>query len=180
MDLADYPGARHEQLDPYLVGQLYLAPYLAFEPAGVVVVTVLGRVQGYVAGTSDSVGFERFLEAEWLPRVRVQYPVGLAGLHPRDQAFLASLHRARRELPPWLERYPAHLHADLLPACQGRGLGRRLVTHFYAYVQRLGCAGVHVDVARRNAGAIRFYQALGLDLPLEDTPSGVALGKHFD
>lgn len=54
VDLRQHPEVTHADLDPYLVGQLYVAPYIAFEPAASAVLTLEGRVQGYAVGTSDS------------------------------------------------------------------------------------------------------------------------------
>lgn len=179
VDLRQHPEAAHAELDPYLVGQLYVAPYIAFEPAASAVLTLEGRVQGYAVGTSDSKAFEAFLSDTWLPRVREQYPRPLPHLTPRDQAFLEAIHAPRPQLPTWLEHYPAHLHADLLPKSQGRGFGRKLVGHFFDYLRQAGCPGAHVDVARNNPAAIAFYRALGLTTLLEETANGVVLGLEL-
>jgi GNAT superfamily N-acetyltransferase len=179
VDLRQHPQVTHADLDPYLVGQLYVAPYIAFEPAASAVLTLEARVQGYAVGTSDSKAFEAFLSDTWLPRVREQYPRDLPHLIPRDQAFLQAIHALRPQLPAWIERYPAHLHADLLPSSQGRGFGRKLVGHFLDYLRQAGCPGAHVDVARNNPSAIAFYRALGLTTLLEETANGVVLGLEL-
>lgn len=176
VDLRQHPEATHADLDPYLVGQLYVAPYIAFEPAASAVLTLEGRVQGYTVGTSDSKGFEAFLSETWLPLVRQQFPRGLTYRSARDQVFLEAVHAPRPKLPTWVERYPAHLHADLLPEYQGRGFGRKLVRHFLDYLKAQSCRGVHVDVARNNPSAIAFYKALGFTTVLYETANGVVLG----
>jgi len=179
VDLRQHPEASHAELDPYLVGQLYVAPYMAFEPAAAAVLSFEGRVQGYTLGTSDSKAFEAFLCDTWLPLARAQYPQNFTPLAARDQDFLKALHAPRPSLPAWLERYPAHLHADLLPDYQGRGFGRKLVSHFLDYLRSNGCVGAHVDVARNNPAAIAFYKALGLSTVLQETANGVILGSDL-
>lgn len=176
VDLRQHPEAAHADLDPYLVGQLYVAPYIAFEPAASAVLSLEGRVQGYTVGTSDSKAFEAFMANTWLPLVREQFPRSSTFRLARDQAFLEAVHAPRPKPPAWIDRYPAHLHADLLSEHQGRGYGKKLVTHFLDYLHARGCPGAHVDVARNNPGAIAFYQALGFTTVLHETANGVVLG----
>lgn len=179
VDLRQHPEATPADLDPFLVGQLYVAPYVVFEPAASAVLTVEGRVQGYTVGTSDSKTFEAFLANTWLPLVREQFPKSSTFRAARDQAFLEAVHAPRPKLPAWIDRYPAHLHADLLPEYQGRGFGKKLVRHFLDYLHAQACPGAHVDVARNNPGAIAFYQALGLTTVLDETANGIVLGSEL-
>lgn len=180
VDLRQHPEATPADLDPYLVGQLYLAPYIAFEPAASAVLELEGRVQGYTVGTSDSKAFEAFLANTWLPLVREQYPRSSTFRVARDQVFLEAVHAPRLPLPAWIDSYPAHLHADLLPEHQGRGFGKKLVRHFLDYLRTQACPGVHVDVARNNPGAIAFYEALGLTTVLHETANGIVLGCELN
>ena len=60
-----------------------------------------------------------------------------------------------------LAEYPAHLHIDLLPRLQGRGVGRRLVDTLLDALRRRGVPGVHLGVDAANTRAIGFYEHVG-------------------
>ena len=59
----------------------------------------------------------------------------------------------------WPEGYPAHLHIDLLPEAQGRGLGSQLIQTMLSLLEP--CEGVHVEVHISNIRAQRFYKKHG-------------------
>ena len=79
----------------------------------------------------------------------------------KAERLAAHLHRPERMVRPELTRYPAHLHIDLLPAVQGGGHGRALMTEFLAALAAAGVPGVHLEVGGHNTGAIAFYERLG-------------------
>lgn len=56
--------------------------------------------------------------------------------------------------------YPAHLHVNVKPGWQGRGIGRRLVEAFCAHVKRQGVPAVHV-VTAADAANLGFYERTG-------------------
>jgi ribosomal protein S18 acetylase RimI-like enzyme len=60
-----------------------------------------------------------------------------------------------------IERYPAHLHIDLLPRVQGHGNGRRMIDVLVAALQAADVPGVHLGVAAANTRAIGFYEHVG-------------------
>jgi GNAT superfamily N-acetyltransferase len=65
-----------------------------------------------------------------------------------------------------LHAYPAHLHIDLLPGLQGRGLGRRLIDRLRAALADRGVPAVHLGLDPANTGARAFYERLGFhELP---------------
>ena len=70
----------------------------------------------------------------------------------------AMLHR---DFPELLQRYPGHLHIDLLPAYQRKGYGRELMNRFCEKVRQAGSNGVHLIMAGDNVGAERFYGRVG-------------------
>jgi len=71
-------------------------------------------------------------------------------------------------LPEALRPCPSHLHIDLLPSAQGRGLGRALMQRLLETLRRDGSDGVHLGVAAANVRAIGFYEHLGFVPLLED------------
>ena len=165
--------------DPELLGHLYVGPYAALEPEHALVLeaaggpAVDGGVAGYAVAALDTLRFHALVRARWLPPLQRRYadpdgePAGWSPdqrlshlLHHPDEAFPA-------DLPEALRGYPSHLHIDLLPSAQGRGLGRALMERLLATLRRDGSGGVHLGVAASNVRAIGFYEHLGFTPLLE-------------
>lgn len=149
---------------PGLVSDVYALPYVRFEPDLCLVVddgTPEGRVSGYVLGTSDTPAFEEWAARAWWPGVRARYP-SAAALPGSPEARLATQVEESRPTPRTVsDRYPAHLHVDLLPHVQGQGLGRRLLEAFMGNAHGVGAGGVHLGVSTANERAVGFYGRLG-------------------
>jgi GNAT superfamily N-acetyltransferase len=79
----------------------------------------------------------------------------------REASIIASAADFESAPADIVERYPAHLHIDLLPVTQGQGLGRQLIERFTEELRKRGVRGVHLGVDRRNTGAHRFYERTG-------------------
>ena len=135
------------------------------EPGSASVVEVDGTVAGYLLGCTDSrrVGNEAgVLFRHFLGRACCVRP-GTAGMMWRMLGD-GVLDGARHQLPPtrvWDERWPAHLHIDLLPECRGRGAGARLVRGWLDHLRDQGIAGCHLQTMAENTGAIAFFEAMG-------------------
>jgi ribosomal protein S18 acetylase RimI-like enzyme len=149
--------------DPKLLGHYYAAPYVAHDPALCRVVDLEGVPHGYILGTADTANFSRWAEVHWLPALRRRYSRPQAG-DARPDTQLIKLLYAGYSVGPEAEKYPAHLHIDLLPAAQGKGLGKHLIRLFCELLRARGCPGVHLGVAEANAGAIAFYEKVGFHL----------------
>ncbi len=165
--------------NPGLPGDVYAVPYVRFEPDLCLVVddgTREGRVSGYVLGTSDTVAFEEWAGRAWWSGVRSRYPVAAQEPGSAD-ARLAAMAADPPTTPRTLtDRYPAHLHVDLLPHVQGHGLGRRLVEAFGAAARGAGATGVHLGVSTANERAVGFYGRLGFHL-VEQQEGALLMGK---
>jgi ribosomal protein S18 acetylase RimI-like enzyme len=156
---ADAGGdARGQFSDDRLVGDVFAANYVTLEPEHAHVIDDgAGSAVGYVLGTADTERFVRRCRDEWLPSVGGRYD----GSDPRDLGLLTLLRQPERMLVPGLADHPAHLHIDLLPEVQGRGLGRALMDAFLAGLHAAGVARVHLGVSPLNTGARAFYDRLG-------------------
>ncbi|HEY2480714.1 MAG TPA: GNAT family N-acetyltransferase, partial [Caulobacteraceae bacterium] len=76
--------------------------------------------------------------------------------------------------------HPSHLHIDLLPRLQGRGIGPRLIARWLATVRSLGSSGAHLGVGAGNHRAVAFYRAGGWR-QLESTSTRTLwFGVNFD
>lgn len=151
--------------DPMLPGQVFAAPYGLFEPSHAWVAEDEAGVAGYVVGALDTRAFEKRLERDWWPALRARYP------DPRQLAdtpselewlCLQAIHQPFTADAALVRSYPSHLHIDLLPRLQGRGLGRRLVEILFAAVRAGRSPGVHLHVGRANQRAVAFYRHIGM------------------
>ena len=68
---------------------------------------------------------------------------------------------AMKSIEDFVEEYPAHLHIDLLPECQGKGYGRKLVEALVAHLREKKIRGLMLHVSAENSGAIAFYKKCG-------------------
>lgn len=151
--------------DPRILGHIFAAPYGLFEPSMAFVAQDDLGVGGYIVGALDSTAFERRLETDWWPALRARYPAPPAELTPDqwtpDERAARFIH-VPLTLPDELAKYyPSHLHINLLPRLQSRGLGRQLMTRLITALRDQGSVGLHFFVSPANQRAAGFYRHLG-------------------
>ncbi len=164
--------------DPDLLGHVWVGPYLLFPDAVALVAADDEGVAAYCVGVPDTGRFEEWLEAVWLPPLRSAHPSG-SGATNADRALVDRIHAWPRTNAVLLQRYPAHLHIDILPRLQGLGWGRRLVDSLLAGLTGAGATGVHLGVDSANEGAARFYERLGFGRVGADGAGGDVLGVQL-
>ncbi len=147
--------------DRRLLGEVYVGPYLRAPSALALVGADPAGVAGYVLGVPDTVAFEQWCEREWWPALRTRYPLGTFPDGTPDDRITRLIHTPPTASPDVVERYPAHLHIDLLPRLQGRGDGRRLLTALLDGLASMGAPGIHLGVSIVNERAIGFYKRMG-------------------
>ncbi len=154
--------------DGDLVGTIWCMPYLVLAPELASVVAIDDAPpRGYVLGALDSAAFHAAAEQRYWPEVRERYPLDSFPPDTMDALLVHLIHDrsqadgAEGGDPELLERYPSHLHIDLLPDLQGLGLGRRLIDRLVDQLAALGSPGVHLGVSEANTSAIAFYRRLG-------------------
>ncbi|MBO1752273.1 GNAT family N-acetyltransferase [Actinotalea sp. BY-33] len=164
-----------------LMPDVYAGPYLELEPglAFVVEEDGTGAVVGYVLGTADTARWAVEHRRRWLPQVAPRYPLPTV-LRTREDRLVDTLHHPERTVHAELGAYPAHLHVDLLPSHQGRGLGRGLVATFLGAVREGGATGFHLGVSPTNTAAQAFYRRLGLRRLEVGDPQALVLGGPTD
>lgn len=163
--------------DPHLLGQFYAAPYLEQDRRLCLIATLDGEPAGYILGTDNSAAFRTWSELHWFPALRKRYPMP----DPADstaQAVLVRRVHAGYEPPHHSRDYPGHLHIDLLPCLQGRGVGAQLMNRFFDLLRERRCPGVHLVVHAANTRAVSFYQKFGFHL-VEGTPNHRTFGFKF-
>jgi ribosomal protein S18 acetylase RimI-like enzyme len=167
--------------DPYLLGQYYAAPYLFYDTSLCFVAEEGGLPQGYIIAAQDTPAFNQWMEQVWLPPLRRRYPQPYPAektLSNYEATIIELFHRRLDVAPPWVADFPAHLHIDLLPPLQGRGVGRSLMNTLFAALEQRGCQGVHLGVSKVNTGAIAFYHKMGFT-QLDENDYGLTLGKKL-
>lgn len=171
--LADLPGAYRVCLltgdagadgstrfrNPDLLGHVFVGPYIAGERSLANVVVDEDGVAGYCLAALDTRAFRDWAEAEWWPVLRAQYPLLEDG--SEDAEIIRLIHEPPIAPAAIVDRYPSHLHIDLLDRARGSGLGRHLIDGQVAALRERGSRGVHLDVAATNTNAISFYRHLG-------------------
>lgn len=162
--------------DGALFGHLYAGPYVVLEPALAFVAEVDGTVVGYVVGALDTAQFEARCHSEWWPDLQRRHPLPAVGTE-LDRRLVGAIHHPHRTDARLAERYPSHLHINLLPAAQGGGGGRLLMATIVQHLIDAGSTGVHLGVDTRNTRAMGFYEHLGFRR--HDHPTGVLFTRSF-
>ena len=75
----------------------------------------------------------------------------------------------------YADRYPAHVHIDLLESETGSGNGTRLMKAMLEKLKSQNVKGVMLGVAKANERAVKFYQKMGFQV-LEQDEGGYAMG----
>jgi ribosomal protein S18 acetylase RimI-like enzyme len=136
-----------------------------FEPSLAFVAEDEAGVGGYIVGALDSRAFAERLEAGWWPVLRERYPAPAAGLPPDrwtpDQHAARFIHVPLTVPDELAEHFPSHLHINLVPRLQSRGLGRQLMYALMRALREQGSVGVHLFVWPANQRAVGFYRRLG-------------------
>jgi ribosomal protein S18 acetylase RimI-like enzyme len=147
--------------DPKIIGNVHAAPYAALSPETAFVAEDEGGVAGYIVGARDTHAFEKQLESDWWPHLRLRYPDPASPINA-DERMARFIHHPPRTPRRISQPYPSHLHINLLPRLQGRGLGARLIDRWLAAIAATGSRGAHLAVGGRNERAVAFYRKYGL------------------
>ena len=159
--------------DPNLLGEVYVGPYVRLAPTLAFVAEDDDGVAGYVLGAADTRAFELACEREWWPALRARYALGVFPANSPDDRLARLIHGPRETSEDVVERYPAHLHIDLLPRLQGRGFGRHLLETLFDALRTGGVPAVHLGVGLANQRAIGFYERIGFTVVHRYTDSQI-------
>jgi ribosomal protein S18 acetylase RimI-like enzyme len=144
-----------------------------------------GRVVGYCIGAADTSSFAQHWRDVFTPTVdRNLVPApGVISSDPlmeRDdiKVFRHAVHNADCSMlqswPKTLNKYPAHLHINILPEYQRKGYGTVLIDAFFAAVKSMGAKGVHLDMVQQNITARAFYERMGFGICSQVLDGGVS------
>lgn len=172
------PGGEDAFTDRRILGEIFVGPYLSFDPGLAFVVEDDMGVCGYVLGARDTREFERRGETEWWPPLRDRYPHDTFAADATEAHFVRLIHDPPNATDDVVSDYPSHLHIDLLPRTQGQGFGRLLMNRLLEELRTVGSPGVHLGVGATNTNAIGFYRHLGFDV-LHESSTGLTMGMKI-
>lgn len=150
--------------NPELLGDIYVGPYLRFASQMIFVAEDKEGVAGYIVGVLDSEDWSNRLDQDWWPALRAQYPLDplekVDGLNQTaaDRDCINAIHNPQQAPPELVARYPAHIHMNLLPRLQGRGVGGIILKRWFDIAVNHGVSSVHIGVSAHNRGGIAFWQ----------------------
>lgn len=146
--------------NPDLLGEIYVEPYVRFQPNFAFTLKAHDQISGYVLGALQTKAFEIMIENNYRPNLLEKYQLD-AELATADRVLLDNYRDFLRTPDEIVDEYPAHLHIDLLPSVQGRNFGKMMMKVQLRALFDAGATGVHLRVARENHRAINFYSKLG-------------------
>lgn len=169
--------ATHLYRDLNLIGLIYAVPYVAQVGSITCVAEVHNGIVGYAVGALDTQQFEHHLEMNWWPELRKRYaePQGDPAKWTPDDKRINFIHHPRPVPGDIVLAYPAHIHMNLLPQAQGRGIGSQLLASWVASATEKGVRAVHAGVSAANQAGLNFWTARGFE-PLREDPHGGSLG----
>lgn len=174
-------------LDPKMMGHIYAAPYACLSPQTCFIAEQNDRIVGFIVGTHNTEAFEQSLEKEWWPSLRKIYPKPddtQKSNWTADQKRAALIHSPERTPKQITTAYPAHLHMNLSPEAQNKGLGRILLGLWIDDAKSSGVSNVFIGSNRDNAKAIKFWQNNqfgNIDhLMAPDTPRTSYFGRNIE
>ena len=101
---------------------------------------------GYILCAENYDEYERVFKEKYAPKI--------APLGKKYSAIVKAEFFAHKLFK---KKYPAHLHIDILPSCQGAGAGSRLVTALGEHLSTKGVHGLMLSCGAGNKMAIKFY-----------------------
>jgi GNAT superfamily N-acetyltransferase len=152
--------AKHSYADFESYADLFSAYYTDLEPEHAWVAEQGGKVVGYLLGCLDTRrarGPEYYALKHILTR-GVCFRPGTAAFYWRGvwdtlvDAFRA--HRTRMDL----DRYPSHVHINLMPAARHHGVAETLFRQALLQLKQAGSPGVHGIISAENARMLAFSE----------------------
>lgn len=121
--------------------------YTEEEPENCFVVDCDGEAVGYILCAENYDSYDRVFRDKYFPLLK---KLGKSYLFTaKGEMFVHKLFR---------KRFPAHLHIDILPVCQGIGAGTKLVDALSEHLSSKGVRGLMLSCGMGNKGAIKFYK----------------------
>ena len=157
-------------LEPNLLGDIWVGPYLHLSPDHCFVVDDDSQAVGYCIATLDSTSFETVAAALWWPvkqAIYIKPDITLKDSWSRDERLTHLIHNPLTSPKEFLEEFPSHAHINLIAEMQGKGWGKKLMNTMEDSLRIAGSPGVHLILSSKNLNALAFYQAVGYHVIFE-------------
>jgi ribosomal protein S18 acetylase RimI-like enzyme len=140
---------------------VFISYYINKEPESLYVATIDDLVVGYLTGCVDTALAPRPEEFYYpIMKYGLMFRPGTAGFLWRG--ILDSLRDKQKAIAEFRdERWPAHLHTNLLPAARGSGLGRALMEKWMDHLRNVHSPGCHLSTILENSRAVLFFEKMG-------------------
>ncbi len=143
--------------------------YIRYEPESCFVAEdkEKSKVVGYLLGTEDTNRERRISHLFIYPKITLKL---LTFQYSFSRKTITHALRALRSyildenLNPPVDKYPAHLHINLLARYRRMGIGTQLMNGFIRCLISRKVKGVHLITTSNNSGAISFYEKYGFNI----------------
>lgn len=147
-----------------MLGEIYVGPYLTFQPE-LSFTLIQDGVAGYALAALDTSSFETTLSKEWWPLILEKYSSrSPENFNDREKYLYSYIQNPPLRPKKFVNQYPSHLHIDLLEKAQGRGIGKAMMLLVLETLREQGSKGVHLGMGAKNSRAFTFYTKLGFTL----------------
>ncbi len=159
-------GGMNEEMRKVVL-QLFCNYYIDNEGENCFVLADDGKAVGYVICASNYDEFDKKYNLIYKPNA-----IEIASWSKDWAENTYNLHEKYKE------KYPAHLHIDILPEYQRGGWGRKLIDTLIVHLKNKGINGLILTTGPQNESAIKFYNKLGFT-ELHRDSQDVAFGKSI-
>jgi GNAT superfamily N-acetyltransferase len=157
-------GAFHLYNQKEMLGEIYVGPYLSFQP-DLSFTLVQEGASGYALAAFDTRSFESTLSKEWWPLIQEKYSNrSPENFNEREKNLFSYIQNPPLRPEAIVRDYPSHLHIDLLETAQGCGIGKAMMNLLLDTLREQGSKGVHLGMGAQNSRAFTFYTKLGFTL----------------
>ncbi len=164
--------------DPEILGRVYVAPYLEFSPEFSFAITA-PEPCGYILAALDTKIFEAKLAEDYWPALQARYQFAHPNFKPSDLEIFFMVHSPEIAPDAVSNEFPSHMHIDLLPKIQGKGVGGTATQMLFEKLIAAGSSGVHLSVGISNLRAQSFYRKLGFK-DLQNKGDALLMGRAFN
>jgi len=157
-------SALHLYNEKEMLGEIYVGPYLSFQPE-LALTLIQDGVSGYALAALDTRSFEDTLSKQWWPIILEKYQSrSPENFNERENNLFEYIQNPPLRPEEVVKDYPSHLHIDLLEKAQGRGIGKAMMLHLLETLREQGSKGVHLGMGAQNSRAFTFYTKLGFTI----------------
>ncbi|NLZ75668.1 MAG: GNAT family N-acetyltransferase [Erysipelotrichia bacterium] len=138
-----------------LCQHLYIDYYTEFSKENCFVArdTETGEIVGYIISEIDYQRYRNHMLTYYIPQAKAI-----------RKEFEQVIKNEVEVYAPFNLQYDAHLHMDVKPGHQHKGIGTMLIQHLLTHLRKIDCKGIMLLVSKRNEKANNFYEKNGIKI----------------